>query len=326
MRGVSIAAQLASLRHSWRAGQSKQRAARAFQKARPVRLEELLYSCGCASSSASVAGRSSSAYTSTGSDVSTTLYRPAEMESYSACASMPARAAVSAHVGDMCRRATLLAGEAAVELEEEEQPGECDILVEAVLDEPRQAVLRQRAVHQQQAREEAELVQREVCCVCRLAALAPRDADAHICRLQHGNVVGAITDGQRAARWPRVHAPHSSQPARHAAPPALRRDELRIGQRGELACRLIRAQVALHELDDCSLLARRGAADHDRAGAGSQRCKRLRQHAVRKHVPACDGACVSNLVEAAQASVQQCARERAAIDHQLGTARAVATV
>jgi hypothetical protein len=83
----------------------------------------------------------------------------------------------------------------------------------SALDEAREAVLRQRAVHEQQAREEAELGDGKVRVVHSLAALLAGNADANVSRLQHGHVIGAVANGQRAPRRTVVDAPQRRRPA-----------------------------------------------------------------------------------------------------------------
>eukprot|EP00047_Mylnosiga_fluctuans_P014814 m.41369 g.41369 ORF g.41369 m.41369 type:complete len:493 (-) comp5665_c0_seq2:2098-3576(-) len=81
------------------------------------------------------------------------------------------------------------------EPEVDEREGE--ILVEEVAQEAAQAEVRPAAVHQQQALEEPELGDREVRSEDCLTALEARDADTDMGRLDHADVVGAITDCKR---------------------------------------------------------------------------------------------------------------------------------
>ena len=90
-------------------------------------------------------------------------HREPKTSPYAACAALEWRQSVACQRGakeDVCRvqgtgkaRRAHLPREAVEELVEEEDHGEGDVLVEAVLDQAREAVVRQRAVHQQQPRQ-----------------------------------------------------------------------------------------------------------------------------------------------------------------------------
>mmetsp|Transcript_30490 Transcript_30490/g.80868 ORF Transcript_30490/g.80868 Transcript_30490/m.80868 type:complete len:654 (+) Transcript_30490:901-2862(+) len=74
---------------------------------------------------------------------------------------------------------------------------ERDVLVEEVADEHAHSSIGTPSVAQQEGHEEPELRDSDVAGLHGLVALLPADAYADVCALNHGDIVGSITDGQR---------------------------------------------------------------------------------------------------------------------------------
>eukprot|EP00968_Pinguiococcus_pyrenoidosus_P005105 scaffold330_cov246-Pinguiococcus_pyrenoidosus.AAC.13 len=87
--------------------------------------------------------------------------------------------------------------EARQELVVEQNEGEHDVLVEAVEDGLREPPVVPPPVHERERAEEAELRNREVRSIHRLAAFFPRDAHPDLRGLDHPHVVRAVADGER---------------------------------------------------------------------------------------------------------------------------------
>lgn len=89
-----------------------------------------------------------------------------------------------------------LAGEAVAEGEPELAHVEHDVLVEGVEDGLREPVVGPGAVHEEQLAEEPELAHGEVCSPGCLHSLEPADSHAHVCGLDHRDVVCPVADRQ----------------------------------------------------------------------------------------------------------------------------------
>mmetsp|Transcript_67430 Transcript_67430/g.201429 ORF Transcript_67430/g.201429 Transcript_67430/m.201429 type:complete len:351 (-) Transcript_67430:761-1813(-) len=88
--------------------------------------------------------------------------------------------------------------------EEEHRHDEAHVGVEDVVREDRHPTVGLPAVDEEQAAEEAELADGEVGVVDGLHPLLADDAHADLARLDHGDVVGAVSDGEAAALWHEV--------------------------------------------------------------------------------------------------------------------------